>query len=80
MVTLDRASDDPYRVAYGAVPLDRVANAARLLPEEFIGADGRSVTPAFRRYALPLLGAPFEPYARLESLPWRAAASGGGQV
>ncbi|MEA2513868.1 MAG: hypothetical protein QOJ59_3355, partial [Thermomicrobiales bacterium] len=35
-------------------------------PEPFIGADGRSVTAAFRDYALPLLGPdPFPIYGRL---------------
>ncbi len=65
MITIERLSDDPYRVAYGATPLLSIANTERRLPDEFIGADGRSVTPAFRRYALPLLGDPLPPYGRL---------------
>lgn len=65
MITIERLGDDPYRVAYGAVPLTAIANTERLLPDEFIGADGRSITPAFRRYATPLLGEPLPRYGRL---------------
>lgn len=65
MVTIERLGDEPYRVAYGAAPLAAIAHAERRLPDEFIGPDGRSVTPAFRRYALPLLGGPLPAYGRL---------------
>lgn len=71
MVTIERLSDDPYRVRYGSVPLAAVANRERRLPDEFIGDNGRSVTVAFRRYALPLLGDPIPPYARLDPIPYR---------
>jgi len=48
------------------VPIGKIANEVRRLPESFIGTDGRSITDAFRDYALPLLGAdPFPTYARL---------------
>ncbi|MHC5879398.1 hypothetical protein ACYT69_10780, partial [Streptococcus pyogenes] len=56
MVTLERLSDEPYRTITSTVPLAKVANNERLLPDEFIGPDRRSVTQAFRRYALPLIG------------------------
>ena len=71
MVSLERVSDEPYEVRFGAVPLAAVANRERALPDEFIGPDGRSVSAAFRRYALPLVGDPFPPYARLQDLPFR---------
>lgn len=67
MVTIRRLADDPYAVAYAATPLAGVANVVRHLPDEFIAPNGRGVTAAFRRYALPLLGPdPFPPYGRLE--------------
>ena len=72
MITIERLSDEPYAVGYGAVPLDRIANTERLLPDDFIGADGRSITAAFRRYALPLLGAPLPAYGRFAPLRWNA--------
>lgn len=70
MVTIQRISDDPYAVTYGVTPLAGIANIVRHLPDEFIAPDGRGVTDAFRRYALPLLGPdPFPPFGRLESKP-----------
>ena len=73
LITFERVADEPYTIAYGAVALDRIANTERLLPDDYIGADGRSITPAFRRYALPLLGEPPPAYARLDALPWPSA-------
>jgi ATP-dependent phosphofructokinase / diphosphate-dependent phosphofructokinase len=71
MVTLERVSDEPYQVRAGSIALEQVANRERLLPDEFIGPDGRSVTEAFRRYALPLIDGPLPPIARLADLPLR---------
>lgn len=68
MVTIERLADEPYQSTTGTVPITEVANRERLLPDDFIAADGRSVTDAFRRYALPLLGGPLPPYGRLEDL------------
>jgi ATP-dependent phosphofructokinase / diphosphate-dependent phosphofructokinase len=73
MIALRREGDEPYRVAYGVVPLERIANTERLLPDAFIGADGRSVTAAFRRYALPLLGEPLPDYGRIAPIPFASA-------
>lgn len=73
MVTLERLADDPYQAITSTVPLERVANHERLLPDEFIGPDGRSVTPAFRRYALPLIGDSLPAYGRLVDLRYRLA-------
>lgn len=69
MVTIERVSDDPYRSRIGSVPLTEVANRVRLLPHEFIGPDDRSVSDAFRAYALPLIGGALPPYGRLAPLP-----------
>ena len=67
MVTIERVSDEPYAVAYGVTPLAGIANVVRHLPDAFIAPDGRGVTDAFRRYALPLLGPdPFLPFGSLE--------------
>lgn len=66
ITVLRRTSDSPYACEVDAVPIGKIANEVRRLPEAFIGADGRSMTDAFRTYALPLLGAnPFPAYARL---------------
>ncbi len=66
MVTLERERSDPYRTRTDLVPLERVANKVRPVPDEFIAASGNDVTPAFLQYAAPLLGGPLPPYARLQ--------------
>lgn len=68
MVTLDRVRDQPYEVRAGSIPLEQVANRERLLPDEFIGPDGRSVTDAFRSYALPLIDGPLPSIGRLANI------------
>jgi 6-phosphofructokinase len=62
-VTLERLSDEPYRCGTGLVELEKVANAEKLMPDEFIAASGTDVTPAFLRYAQPLIGGELPPYA-----------------
>jgi 6-phosphofructokinase 1 len=65
MTTLVRTEDPTYHCEIGTAPLQQIANRVRPFPEDFIGADGRSVTDAFRDYALPLLGPePFPVYGR----------------
>jgi 6-phosphofructokinase len=69
LVTIDRISDAPYRSTTGAAPLAEVANHVRQLPDGYIDASGHGVTPAFRTWAMPLLGAdPFPAYGRLAPL------------
>jgi 6-phosphofructokinase 1 len=65
MAVITRESDDPYRWALGAAPLVSIANAQRLLPPEMIPEPRGGPTPAFRRYAEPLLGASLPHHARL---------------
>lgn len=66
MTCLVRESDDPYAWSVGTTPLAEVANRARTVPDDYIGPDGRSITAAFRRYALPLLGRDaFPKYTRI---------------
>jgi 6-phosphofructokinase 1 len=66
MTSLVRNEGECYACDVTAVPLSAVANHVRVLPDEFIGDDRRSVTAAFRAYALPLLGpVPFPTYGRL---------------
>jgi 6-phosphofructokinase 1 len=66
MVTLVREASEPYRWTTGLAPLEKVANAERKVPDEFITAEGNDVTEAFLEYARPLIGRPLPPYARLE--------------
>jgi len=76
ITVLNRVSDDPFRCEVGAVPVERIANRVRRLPDEFIREDGMGTTAAFRSWALPLLGSdPFPPYARL---PWNGTMENQG--
>jgi len=66
MVTLVRESDEPYRCTTGLASLELVANAEKLMPDEFIAESGNDVTEAFLTYASPLIGGPLPEYAYLE--------------
>ena len=64
MPTIERKSDAPYRWAIGKARLKDVANVERLMPREFISADGFGITGACRRYLAPLIaGEDYPPYA-----------------
>ena len=58
MVTIDRVSKrgEPYATDFGTIPLGKVANAERPMPQKFISKDGLFVTKAFLDYANPLIG------------------------
>lgn len=62
MVSIHRLSDYPYRVNFGSTHVSRVASIERRIPDEMIAESGHDVTESFARYALPLIGEPFEPY------------------
>jgi 6-phosphofructokinase 1 len=66
MITLERVSASPYRCEAGLAPLEKVANAERPIPDEFISPDRADVTEAFLDYARPLIGGPLPRYARLK--------------
>jgi ATP-dependent phosphofructokinase / diphosphate-dependent phosphofructokinase len=67
MVTLHRASGEPYASYTGTTALANVANRQRLMPDAFIAPNGTDITEGFRRYALPLLGP--NPFPRYFHLP-----------
>lgn len=69
MVTLVRQPTPEYQCDTGLAPLDRVANAERMLPKEFINKQGNWVTNSFVDYALPLIGGPLLDYSRLKVFP-----------
>jgi 6-phosphofructokinase 1 len=66
MVTLLRQNDPVYHCTTGLAKLTSVANAQRLMPENFLDARKSMVTSAFKDYALPLIGGPLPVYPRLE--------------
>jgi len=69
MITLVREPGEEYHCTTGTVDLQKVANAEKLMPDEFINREGNGVTSAFIEYALPLIGGPLPQYAKLENFP-----------
>jgi ATP-dependent phosphofructokinase / diphosphate-dependent phosphofructokinase len=58
-----RLSDTPYRWDIIEVPLSAVANQEKLLPAEFIRADGFGITEPARRYLAPfIVGEAYPPF------------------
>jgi 6-phosphofructokinase len=63
MPAIRRLSDAPYRWDIIAAPLAEVANKEKLLPPDFIAADGFGITEAARRYLAPLIvGEAYPPF------------------
>jgi len=77
MPIIVRKSQTPYRWAIGEAPLAAVANEEKKVPRHFITADGFGITPACRRYLLPLIGGEdCPPYRR--GLPAYVTLAGSG--
>jgi 6-phosphofructokinase 1 len=63
MPAIRRLSDAPYEWDIVEAPLSEVANQEKLLPANFISADGFSITEAARRYLAPLIvGEAYPPF------------------
>jgi len=63
MPTIVRTADKPYKWKVGMAPLDQVANQERMLPRDYITADGLHITAKARRYLSPLIkGEDYPPY------------------
>jgi 6-phosphofructokinase 1 len=63
MPAIRRLSDMPYSWDIVAAPLAEVANKEKLLPPDFIRADGFGITDAARRYLAPLIiGEAYPPF------------------
>jgi 6-phosphofructokinase 1 len=65
MVGFRREMAGPYRCALEPIDLMLVAKQQRTLPDTFLAAEPFTIAPAFRDYALPLIGPPLLSYARL---------------
>ncbi|MDR0357779.1 MAG: 6-phosphofructokinase [Clostridiales Family XIII bacterium] len=55
MITIRRASDEPYLTSYAASPLSGIANKEKKIPIEWISKDGVDVTEEMVRYLTPLV-------------------------
>jgi 6-phosphofructokinase 1 len=63
MPTIVRQSDKPYRWKIGSADLSKVANVEKMLPRDYITADGFHITAKGRRYLAPLIqGEDYPPY------------------
>jgi 6-phosphofructokinase 1 len=77
MPAIRRLSDAPYRWEIIAAPLSEVANQEKLVPPDFISADGFGITDKCRRYLAPLIAGEDYPayrnglpvYATLKNTP-----------
>ena len=65
MPAIRRLGDAPYRWDIIEAPLSEVANREKLLPPDFISADGFGITEAARRYLAPLVvGEAYPPFRK----------------
>jgi 6-phosphofructokinase 1 len=55
MPAIVRVSDKPYRWKIGVAPLTEIANAEKMLPRDYISADGYGITDKARTYLAPLI-------------------------
>ncbi|MBI3561613.1 MAG: 6-phosphofructokinase [Gammaproteobacteria bacterium] len=63
MPTVVRKSNKPYKWAVGVAPLEKVANVEKMMPADFISADGFDITAKGRAYLEPLIkGEDYPPY------------------
>ena len=63
MPTIDRVSNKPYKWKIGMAPLAKVANVEKMMPKNFISADGFGITEKCREYLAPLMkGEDYPPY------------------
>jgi 6-phosphofructokinase 1 len=77
MPAIVRVSDKPYRWKIGVAPLEEVANKEKMLPADFIAADGYGITAKARTYLAPLMRGEVPPpfrdglpqYVRLKNVP-----------
>jgi 6-phosphofructokinase len=63
MPAIVRTGQRPYKWKIGMAPLADVANREKMMPRDFITADGFGVTEACRKYLVPLIaGESYPPY------------------
>ena len=55
MITLNRVSNKPYKCETGAYDIHAIANLEKMVPDNFISADGCQVTEDFVDYIRPLI-------------------------
>ena len=66
MVSLIRESQTPYSCTTGLAPLEKVANAVKPVPADYINEEGNYVNEKFLTYVTPLVGELPPSYVRFE--------------
>jgi ATP-dependent phosphofructokinase / diphosphate-dependent phosphofructokinase len=56
MVSINRISDDPYKIGFGKVPLKEVAVSAKPMSKDYFNSEGNHVSAKFIDYIKPLAG------------------------
>ncbi len=69
MAAFFRASQNPYLTEYTLVPLEKVANAEKTFPAQWINERGNGVRDGFIEYLKPLVGSSLPDYAVLGKRP-----------
>lgn len=64
MMNFIREEGDSYRCAVGSADVSQIANAVRVVPDEFINAEGNNITDAGVAYLLPLIAGEVLPETR----------------
>jgi 6-phosphofructokinase 1 len=67
MVSFER-SKGAYKIKYKPVPLEKIPGRERYLPASFLNREKTGVTPAFVRYALPLIGSDLPKFPSLHPI------------
>ncbi len=67
MVSMNRVSNDPYKIEFGKALLSDVAVEAKPMPAEYFNKEGNFVSEAFLEYARPLIG-DLPEFVRLEKI------------
>ena len=55
MIAMNRSECSDYAISYSALDISGIANSEKIVPDEFINADGNDITPEFIKYAYPLI-------------------------
>ncbi len=55
MVGFKRVSNDPYKIEYIEVPVEKIANKVKSLPKKWINKNENQIKKGFRDYVLPLI-------------------------
>ena len=67
MAAIRCESNEPFRISFDSVPLEKVANVERLLPSQYVTDAKNNIAESFREYIEPLIGGPLRRCAHFAS-------------